>query len=772
MREASLVDSNKGASLFERAVVGSLDPEQQLLYLQRRYGEENVASLTPASEDMKDNFLENNFVLKDETGNFLFNPSGFERGDIAEYSRLATQMVGGSLSQLASVAVNPTNVANPNAQLLAFGIGSQLAGKGFDSIVDLQERVDPFITDYINRGGTLEQLNDASKDALLEIAGGKFVDSIPFKEGLKNFFSTLFSGGRPIGAATREQGRAVVEKASEIGVDTPSLNVAFQNTKMQSILNSLPFSGSTIVKKTIETQRQIGESIADLVGDVDLVGGQEIGRFVKEGLLRSRQVLKDRQEKLYDKAFALIPDNTKISMKPLEALRDSLQREIASAPESLSPIITPALKRVQSLIDDANRLKPEATKKINFLQKQIDELAKKKEGIVLQGRAKTQRDLGVDTKINEKLATIERIQSAPNNKIGLNIETGRKIRTQTREASTTKISTVGDQIPQNRYISQLYDAITGSLKETTEEVGGGASKAFGKADRFTRGVATKVAPLFEKVGKYSDEEALKVYTLLTRSTKEGDAQAKQMMALLDPEDKEIVRRSVLQRMSTKNVNEAEDIAGDFSPQAFVTQWKKLSPQAKNVLFGTKEKQFRNDIEKIVEFSDIFVGTGAEINRSNTGVGNAAAYLAPFFFSGGNFSSEGALAAINAFTTGAITQFGFAKAITSPRFVRALVSATEENTSVPVTIGSFIGLAAEGSEQDFEVVQSYLTSLADFSFSPAEASEREKIDIFDIGEDDVPRVETYDKPETPDELVNLLKSLSPTARQKILNATSN
>ena len=765
----SLINSEEGASLFERAVVGSLKQEQRLPYLRKLYGEDNVEPTDSIAEDMDDSVFNDNFLINNEAGNFLFNPSGFERGDIAEYSKLATQMVGGSLSQLASVAVNPTNVANPNAQLLAFGIGSQLAGKGFDSIVDLQEQVDPFITDYINRGGTLEQLNDASKDALLEIAGGKFVDSIPFKEGLKNFFSSFFSG-RLIGAETREQGRAIIKEASEIGVDTPSLNVTLKNPYLEGILRSLPFSSQTIQKKAIETQEQLGQSILDLVGDVKLVGGQEIGNFIKEGLLRRRQVLKNRQEKLYDKAFALIPDNTKISMKPLEALRDALQREIASAPESLSPIITPALKRVQSLIDDANRLKPEATKQINFLQKQIDELAKKKEGIVLQGRAKTQRDLGVDTKINEKLATIERIQSAPNNKIGLDIETARKIRTQTREASTTKISTVGDQIPQNRYISQLYNAITGSLKETTEEVGGVASKAFGKADRFTRVVATKVAPLLEKVGKYSEEEGLKVYALLKRGTKEGDGEVKKIMALLDPEEQDIVRRSVLQRMSTRQIKEAGEIASEeFSPQVFITEWGKMSPQAKNALFGGKEKQFRNDIEKIVGFSKSFVDSGKELNTSKTSslTGTLATLIAPIVYSGG-LNSE----LIETVALTGVGQFAFAKVITNPKIVRALVSASEENTSVPVFIGSLIGLAADGSEQDFDAVQAYLTAVASSMVPTAEASEREKIDIFDIGEDDVPRVETYDKPETPDELVNLLKSLSPTARQKILNATSN
>ena len=242
------------------------------------------------------------------------------------------------------------------------------------------------------------------------------------------------------------------------------------------------------------------------------------------------------------------------------------------------------------------------------------------------------------------------------------------------------------------------------------------------------------------------------------------------MALLDPEEQDIVRRSVLQRMSTRQIKEAGEIASEeFSPQVFITEWGKMSPQAKNALFGGKEKQFRNDIEKIVGFSKSFVDSGKELNTSKTSslTGTLATLIAPIVYSGG-LNSE----LIETVALTGVGQFAFAKVITNPKIVRALVSASEENTSVPVFIGSLIGLAADGSEQDFDAVQAYLTAVASSMVPTAEASEREKIDIFDIGEDDVPRVETYDKPETPDELVNLLKSLSPTARQKILNATSN
>tara|TARA_R110002124_G_scaffold269229_1_gene437041 strand:- start:40 stop:711 length:672 start_codon:yes stop_codon:yes gene_type:complete len=223
-------------------------------------------------------------------------------------------------------------------------------------------------------------------------------------------------------------------------------------------------------------------------------------------------------------------------------------------------------------------------------------------------------------------------------------------------------------------------------------------------------------------------------------------------------------------MSTRQLKEAGEIASEeFSPQVFITEWGKMSPQAKNALFGGKEKQFRNDIEKIVGFSKSFVDSGKELNTSKTSslTGTLATLIAPIVYSGG-LNSE----LIETVALTGVGQFAFAKVITNPKIVRALVSASEENTSVPVFIGSLIGLAADGSEQDFDAVQAYLTAVASSMVPTAEASEREKIDIFDIGEDDVPRVETYDKPETPDELVNLLKSLSPTARQKILNATSN
>lgn len=757
----------EGASLFERAVVGSLSPDQQLPYLQKIYGKENVVSTDAASKGMKDDSLEGNFIIAGETGEFLFNPSGFESGDIAEYTKLATSLIGGSLGQLTSVATGFG--ANPNAQLLAFAAGSQFAEKGFDALVDIQERLDPFITDYINRGGTLEQLNDAAEGALFEIAGGKFVESIPFKESLKNAFSTFFSG-RFIGAKTREQGQKIVDQASEIGVDTPSLNVALQNPYLEGILRALPFSSQTIRKKAIETQEQLGQSITNLVGDVGLVGGEDIGRFIKTGLLKSRDRLKVRQERLYDKAFSLIPDNTKVSMNFLEELKQSFEKEIASAPESLGPVIAPALKRIQGLIDDGNRLNPNATKQINFLQKEIDELGKRKEGIVLEGRAKTQRDLGIDAEINKKLATIERIRTAPNNKIGLDIETARKIRTQIRQAATTRVSTVGEQIPQNRYMDQVYNTLTKSLKQTTEEIGGGASKAFAKADRFTAGVAEKLAPLYSKVEKLKDEEGVKVFNLLQSGTKEGTGQVKKIMALLDPEEQNIVRRSVLQRMSTKQVKEVGDIVSEeFSPQVFVTAWGKMSPQAKNALFGGKEKQFRSDIEKIVDFSKMFVGSGKELNVSKTSnfTGYAATVLAPMLYSG--FNSE----LIETIALTGVGQLAFAKVVTNPRVVRALVSASEENTPIPVLVGSLIGLASEGNEQDFEAVQAYLTAVASSMIPEAEAVERSQVDIFDVGrEGEPPSLKTFDQPETPAEIVDMLESLSPATRDKILNATLN
>lgn len=74
------------------------------------------------------------------------------------------------------------------------------------------------------------------------------------------------------------------------------------------------------------------------------------------------------------------------------------------------------------------------------------------------------------------------------------------------------------------------------------------------------------------------------------------------MALLDPEEQNIVRRSVLQRMSTKQVKEVGDIVSEeFSPQVFVTAWGKMSPQAKNALFGEKKNNSGATLKKLLIF---------------------------------------------------------------------------------------------------------------------------------------------------------------------------
>lgn len=75
-------------------------------------------------------------------------------------------------------------------------------------------------------------------------------------------------------------------------------------------------------------------------------------------------------------------------------------------------------------------------------------------------------------------------------------------------------------------MDQVYNTLTRSLKQTTEDIGGEPSKAFARADRFTAGVAEKLAPLYSKVEKLKDEEGVKVFNLLQSGTKEGTGQVK------------------------------------------------------------------------------------------------------------------------------------------------------------------------------------------------------------------------------------------------------
>jgi len=115
--------SDEGADLVTRAVVGSSrGPEDKLASMRQRYPE-----AIPYGED---NYL---FYDRENQAPTLYNPKGFDAGDVAEYGRTAAEITGGVLAGIGS---SPTGLlatvpaaAGATASGVLYDVGMQQLGK-------------------------------------------------------------------------------------------------------------------------------------------------------------------------------------------------------------------------------------------------------------------------------------------------------------------------------------------------------------------------------------------------------------------------------------------------------------------------------------------------------------------------------------------------------------------------------------------------------------------------------------------------------------------
>ena len=124
------VNKTRGAPLDVRAVVGNLDDPKERLEALKLYYED----VRPLGDD--------NFVFKDKDGTYvLYNPEGFDTGDIASVGRDITSGVTGGISAgsaLLAGQVGP-QVATPEEIYTvptAAALGSEAGGQAYDRILD------------------------------------------------------------------------------------------------------------------------------------------------------------------------------------------------------------------------------------------------------------------------------------------------------------------------------------------------------------------------------------------------------------------------------------------------------------------------------------------------------------------------------------------------------------------------------------------------------------------------------------------------------------
>ena len=222
-------------------------------------------------------------------------------------------------------------------------------------------------------------------------------------------------------------------------------------------------------------------------------------------------------------------------------------------------------------------------------------------------------------------------------------------------------------------LKRLYGAISEDLKAAAGDAG--AMEAWKRADNYWKAGLGRVDDFLEPLAKKVQPED--IFMNVTRG-REGATKIRAVMKSLKPQEKEMVASAVLRRMGKAIASQQDELSDVFSTETFLTNWNKMSPQARSVLFSGSNKldQYAKNIDQIAKATNtIREGTKALVNPSGT-----ASQFSNIFTMGlasGAAAFEPKLAAIAGMAF--VSNNATARLMTSPKFVRFLA----DSTRVPV-----------------------------------------------------------------------------------------
>jgi hypothetical protein len=343
------VDSKSGAPLNVRAIVSSFNKKEDKLKALKQY--------FPDAESTDNTVLgDGNFVYTDpdtklmtlynETDGGLFD-MGVTAGDVVEFGREIVQTAGGVIGgTIATVAGQAgPQVFTPEEMITVpagAALGSELASKGYDIAMDAM------IPKTISRGDVAERIVGSAENVMGEMVGGKL---------FQNFMGTVSKNGGNLirkvlgsGAEKREVGKKMVLDAQELGVKVPTAGIASGSPLLQFIekrIEQFPTAKNQFAENFDIFKRSLVEAtdnISKKYSKDSGISGQQIGGKVRTGIEKAKLKFKADQNKLYTKAFDLVPDGASGKLNKVLELRAELQTKLQSNPKAFAPFLNPALK--------------------------------------------------------------------------------------------------------------------------------------------------------------------------------------------------------------------------------------------------------------------------------------------------------------------------------------------------------------------------------------------------------------------------------------------
>lgn len=174
-----------------------------------------------------------------------------------------------------------------------------------------------------------------------------------------------------------------------------------------------------------------------------------------------------------------------------------------------------------------------------------------------------------------------------------------------------------------RELKQLYGSLSRDMEAAARSQGPEAVRAAKRANNYTRAVADRMEVVQRVVDKNGGPE--RVFEAAMSGTRDGGTTLRAVMQSLPKDGQKAVTAAVIKRMGLATPG-AQDAAGDvFSAGTFLTNWNRVSPEAKRALFDRYGPAFSKNMDRIARVASN-IKEGSKVYANPSGTANRAAAL--------------------------------------------------------------------------------------------------------------------------------------------------
>ena len=445
---------------------------------------------------------------------------------------------------------------------------------------------------------------------------------------------------RALGGGTQRAAQ-LASKFRSLRIEPSAATVSSSNTiaLLEKTTESNPFSASILQEQAERILQQIKLASDDVVNQIGTPRTKQgVGQLVREAAERAGDRFDGTAAIQYDKVMDLIGKDAPVAIDNVKALRLELESRLANAPKALNESLGKA---------------------VGYL-----------------------RQVELNSTGEEILNTVR-------------FEDLRALRTALGKNLDNPIL-AGSTSAENVVFKQVYSAMSLDLAAAAKYAGPQAEKAMARADRYYKKFMSTAGVTLNKIGKLDSDE--RAYTFAMSRIGDGGSQLRRMRQQFEPEEWDVIAASFLNNMGLARAG-AQDAAGEvFSVNEFVTNWSKISNEAKDALFGGKRyADMRKGLDNLVEISSSLKGVEKFANTSNSGR-IMITYMSLQALGGGLISMAAGGEAETGVVLGALSAVLAprlaAKLITSPKFINWLTTPITNPNAISAHMGRLSAIAAE------------------------------------------------------------------------------